>query len=289
MLYIGSIGDIGGSIPEIYEIRASKNKVKISYDERIKFINKDFPLFDKMSSCTDDTILTCAIADALLNDKNYEKYLRKYGLKEMNFGKDIYGRSRFGNGFIEWLKGGKEGDSYGNGAAMRVSPIGYYFNTLEEVLENAKLASIPSHNNADAIKCAQAVAGTVFLAKNKKSKQEIKQFAESILEMKLDFDLEDLRYNYIFTSKSIDSVPQAIYCFLVSEDFEDCLRISLSIGGDTDSVSCISTAIAEAYYKHIPYEIKSQALKYIPNYIKKIFVKFTNAIENNKNDFGGKK
>lgn len=287
MLYIGSIGDIVGSIPEVKEINALKSQGKFFYEERIKYMNKDFSLFEEMSSCTDDSILTCAIADALINDKNYENYLRKYGLKEINLGMDIYGRSKFGNGFIEWLKGEKRGDSYGNGASMRVSPIGYFFKSLEGVLENAKLASIPSHNNSDAIKCAQAVAGSVFLARNGKSKFEIKQFVEDILGMKLDFNLDDLRNDYMFTSKAINSVPQAIYCFLISKDFEDCLRTSISIGGDSDSIACISTAIAEAYYGYIPDEIKNQALKYMPDYIKKIFIKFTDII-NDMEINGGK-
>ncbi|MDD4110714.1 MAG: ADP-ribosylglycohydrolase family protein [Clostridia bacterium] len=278
MIFFGSIGDVGGSSPEVDEINAFKKQGKISYEERIKIMDKDFPLFNENSSCTDDSILTCAIADALLYDKNYEKYLRKYGLREMNLGVDIYGRSKFGSGFVAWLKGEKKGDSYGNGASMRVSPVGYYFNTLEEVLENAELASLPSHNNPDAIKCAQAVAGSVYLARKKKSKEEIKDFVENILEMKLDFDLENLRHSYKFTSEAINSVPQAIYCFIISKDFEQCLRTSISIGGDTDTIACISTAIAEAYYSNIPEGLKNKALKYIPDYMKKVYSDFTERV-----------
>ena len=127
------IGDVVGSIYEVEEVKSLKESAlkRRSYVDRIKILNKDIPLFTKDSSYTDDTVLTVAIIDAIMNDKKYETYLRKYGLSELSLGVDKYGRSRFGSGFISWLKNNYQGNSYGNGAAMRISPIGYYYNSLE--------------------------------------------------------------------------------------------------------------------------------------------------------------
>ena len=131
---LGSIiGDIVGSVYEVMEVEAIKNNIdkKRRYEERIKILDKNVPLFSDECSYTDDSVLTTAIADAIINNKNYETCLRKYGLKELNLGLDKYGRSRFGSGFINWLKDTKQGNSYGNGSAMRIAPIGYLCNSIE--------------------------------------------------------------------------------------------------------------------------------------------------------------
>ena len=153
------IGDIIGSYYEVLEIQERiNNKRNRSYEERIKILDENTPLFTENSSVTDDSILTCAIYDAILNDKDYERYLKEYGIREINLGNDQYGRSRFGKGFVEWLENKKEGNSYGNGSAMRISPVGYLFNNLDEVKEESRKATITSHNHEEAIKGAEAVA-----------------------------------------------------------------------------------------------------------------------------------
>lgn len=158
------------------------------------------------------------------------------------------------------------GDSLGNGGAMRISSIALYFDTLEEVLEETKKATIPSHNSVEAIIGAQAVSTAIYLASHHKSKEEIKNTISSLFSYNLQFDLNTLQHEYRFTSKTSNSVPQAIYCFLISDSFENALRISLSIGGDSDTIAAITCAISEAYYG-IPSDLKEQALTYLtPSY-----------------------
>jgi ADP-ribosylglycohydrolase len=259
------IGDIVGSIYEVKEVNELKNNPnkKRDYEERIKILDKRTPLFTEECSYTDDTVLTIAIADALTTGKDFSSSLREYGLAECNLGQDKYGRSRFGSGFISWLNNEKEGNSFGNGASMRISPVGLFYDDLKFVLSKSKEATIPSHNNEEAIIGAQAVASTIYLARKDFSKAEILDYLESRFGYFMNYDLEDLQRNYMFSSKSKDSVPQAIYCFLKSNSFEDCLRKSLSIGGDTDTIAAISCSIAESFYG-IPENLKKQALTYLP-------------------------
>lgn len=256
------IGDVAGSYYEVLEIN-DRNR---SYDERIEILDKKVPLFSDKSSCTDDSILTCAIYDAIKNGNcDYEKYLKEYGLKEMNLGKDIYGRSRFGPGFVKWVQGDYQGDSYGNGASMRISPVGFMFDDVDSVKRNAYLATIPSHNNKDSIEGAEIVAVSIFLLRNGKSKEEVVQYIKNNYN-NLDFDLEDLQRNYKFSSKSINSVPQALYIFSISNDFEDAIRKAISIGGDTDTIACIVGSLAEACYG-INDELKEQVKPYLKDYM----------------------
>lgn len=270
------IGDIAGSSYEVQEINAKKRGDKRTFEERIKILDEHIPLFNCDSSCTDDSILTCAIADAIINDGDYEMYIRNYGKKELNLGQDKYGRSRFGSGFIKWLNDNNQGDSYGNGSAMRISAVGNYFKTFEDVIENSRLATIPSHNHIEAIMGAQAVATSIFLLKNKQySKNDIKQYIEKTYQYNLNLDLVNLQKNYIFTSKCSGSVPQAIYCFLISSGFEDSIRKAISIGGDSDTIACITGSLSEAYYG-IPNELIMDAMNYIPDDLKNVIDKFYN-------------
>lgn len=273
------IGDVVGSIYEVEEVKALKESAlkRRSYVDRIKILNKDIPLFTKDSSYTDDTVLTVAIIDAIMNDKNYETYLRKYGLSELSLGVDKYGRSRFGSGFISWLKNNYRGNSYGNGAAMRISPIGYYYNSLEEISEECIKATIPSHNHIDAIKGANAICDCIFLSRNGNSKEKIKEFIEEKYNYNLNYNLENLQRNNKFSSKALITVPQAIYVFLVSNDFEDSIRKAISIGGDSDTIACMTGSISEAYYG-IPNNLKELVLPYIPNYMKDVIKKFYDKI-----------
>lgn len=259
------IGDIAGSIYEVLEVKEIKNGHR-SYEERIKILDPSVDLFLEDASCTDDSILTCAISHTILNSKgNYGKYLRKYGLREVDSGVDKYGRSRFGKGFVSWLEGDYQGNSYGNGAAMRIGPVGYLFDTIEEVKENARLATIPSHNHSDAIKGAEAVAVTIFLLRNGYSKEEVYKYVKDNY-YDLDFDLEELQRNNKFSSESSVTVPQALFVFFQAEGFEDSIRKAISIGGDTDTIACIVGSISEAYYG-VPDELKKSASKYLADYM----------------------
>lgn len=260
------IGDIAGSSYEVLELNSKKNKEKRSYEERIKILDKDTPLFNDESCCTDDSILTCAIYDAIVNgDCEYEKYLKEYGIKEVANGKDDFGRGRFGPRFIEWLKGNCDGDSYGNGAAMRVSPVGYLFDNIEDVKKNAYLATIPSHNTPEAIKGAEAVAVSIYMLRCGYDKEEVIRYIKMHY-YDLDFNLEDLQKNYTFSSRTNNSVPQALFVFGESEDFEDAIRKAISIGGDSDTIACIVGALSEEYYG-ISKKLKEKVKPLLKDYI----------------------
>ncbi|MBQ3494478.1 MAG: ADP-ribosylglycohydrolase family protein [Clostridia bacterium] len=273
-IYGAVIGDIVGSYPEVIEMRAKINGDKVTYKERIKYLNPKQKLFSDNLCVTDDTILTVAVADAVLCGGNYAEKIKTYGQNAVAEGFDKYGRNPFGKKFIEWLNGDFEGTSYGNGCAMRISPIGYIFPTLEQTLLASDTATLPTHNTTEAILCARAVAGSIFLARTNHSKHEIEQFVEQTLGIKLDYELADLQENNVFTSRAITSVPQAIYCFLISNNFEDCLRKTLSIGADADTLCAISCSIASAFYGLEDWWIK-EADKYIPQQFKVTLEKFS--------------
>ena len=258
------IGDVVGSYYEVLEVKEIKNGLR-SYEERIKILDQNTPLFTENSSVTDDSILTFAIYKAIKENKPYEEMLKYYAKQEINLGKDMYGRSRFGKGFVEWVNGNTQGTSYGNGASMRISPVGYLFDTLEEVKQESYKATIPSHNHEESILCAEAVSTSIFLLRNGISKEELKEYIEKNY-FKLDYDLEDLRRNYKFSSKSINSVPQAIFTFLESNSFEETIRNAISIGGDTDTIACIAGSLAESYYG-IPQELLEQVKPYLKDYM----------------------
>ena len=264
------IGDVVGSYYEVLEVKEIKNGHR-SYNDRIKILDQNTPLFTENSSVTDDSILTFAIYKAIKENKPYEEMLKYYAKQEINLGKDMYGRSRFGKGFVEWVNGNTQGTSYGNGASMRISPVGFLFNTLEEVKQETYKATIPSHNHQESILCAEAVATSIFLLRNGISKEELKEYIEKNY-FKLDYDLEKLRRNYKFSSKSIDSVPQAIYTFLESNSFEETIRNAISIGGDTDTIACIAGSLAESYYG-IPENLLEQVKPYLKDYMKELLEK----------------
>ena len=265
------IGDVAGSSYEVLEIKSLKNNKKArSYEERIKILDKNVPLFNSDSCCTDDSILTYAIYDAIVNGNcEYEKYIKEYGLNEIALGKDKYNRGRFGKRFVEWLQGNYQGDSYGNGAAMRISPVGYLFNSLDEVKRNAYLATIPSHNDEEAIKGAEAVAVAIYLLRCGYDKDEVVKYIKSNY-YDLNFNLEELQKKYTFSSRTKNSVPQAFYVFSESVNFEDSIRKAISIGGDTDTIACIVGSLAEAYYG-IPSRLKEEVKPYLKDYMIPLF------------------
>ena len=261
-IYGAVIGDIAGSKYEVIEVEKFKKAFKVSKDQRMLIMSQTTPIFDKDCEITDDTILTCAITNAILKNEKYDKNLREFGLNEINLGVDKYGRSRFGGNFVKWCQG-ENVNSFGNGCAMRVSAVGLAFDSLEKTLIEAEKTAVCSHNFTECIKLTKAVAGAIYLARNGKSKKEIKEFCENEINQKIQFNIDDLRDNYIFSAKAELSVPQALFCFFASNSFEDCLRKSISIGGDSDTICAISCSIAGAFYA-IPKQILTKAKKYIP-------------------------
>ena len=230
---IGAIaGDIIGSVYEWHNIKRT-----------------DFPLFDKRSTFTDDTVLTVAIADAILTDSDYGEKLKEYF--------KLYPGRGYGAHFGKWAAHGpgKPYYSMGNGSAMRVSPVGFAFNTLDEVLGEAEKSAGVTHNHPEGIKGAQATASSIFLARGGAGKEEIKTYVESHFNYNLNESLDQIRTYYKHDETCPGSVPQAIKAFLESNDYEDAVRKAISIGGDSDTIACITGGIAEAYYKKVPHDI----------------------------------
>lgn len=267
------IGDVVGSYYEVLEIESFKKEhTSRAYEERMKSMDPNTELFTENCSCTDDSILTCAVADCMLNGLfNYESYLKGYGKREIKLGVDEYGRSRFGKGFVDWLEGSYQGTSYGNGAAMRISPIGY-LDDLDCVEIESHLATIPSHNHEEAIKSAEAVAVSIYLLRNGMTKEELKKYLEENY-YSLDYDLETLRREYKFSSKASESVPQALFVFLESNNFEDAIRKAISIGGDSDTIAAIVGGLAEAYYG-LDENLVEKVKPYLKDYMKPIIKQF---------------
>jgi ADP-ribosylglycohydrolase len=256
---IGAIaGDIIGSV---FEFSAEKPPY-------------DFPLFEEQSSFTDDTVLSVALADSILNNIDYMIKLREYH--------NIYPDCGYGGMFRNWAIGRIKGpyNSWGNGSAMRVSPVGWAYSDLESVLEKSKNSAVITHNHPEGIKGAQATALSIYLARMKMTKEKIKNEIEKRFSYNLNLDLEFLREEYKFNESCQQTVPQAIYTFLISENFEDSIRKAIYIGGDSDTLACINGSIAEAYYGGVPFSIKQETFfrldKFLIDTIKTFESKYVN-------------
>jgi len=219
----------------------------------------DFRLFSPASTFTDDTVLTVAVADCILNRKDYAATFRDYGRR--------YPHAGWGGMFFKWLFSDDAGpyNSFGNGSAMRVSPVGFAFDTMEEVLAEATRSAEVSHNHHEGIKGARAIASSVFLAGQGESKDGIRRFVETEFGYRLSQTLDDIRPSYKFDETCQGSVPEAIIAFLESTDYEDAVRKAVSLGGDADTLACMTGGIAQAYYKVIPESIIAEAMKRVPS------------------------
>ncbi|MHA1584790.1 MAG: ADP-ribosylglycohydrolase family protein [Promethearchaeota archaeon] len=223
---LGAIfGDIVGQPFEIHPIKS-----------------KDFPLFNPNSHFTDDTILSVAIAKWILEAGDLASIVQKFAR--------TYPNSGYGSNFIQWIyqTDPKPYNSWGNGSAMRVSPVGYAYDNIEDVLLYAKKSAEITHNHPEGIKGAQATASAIFFARTGKTKQEIKKFISSSFSYDLSFSLDEIRPGYHFDASCQGTVPQAIVAFLESTSFEDAIRNAVSLGGDSDTLACITGGIAQAFY-----------------------------------------
>lgn len=244
------------------------------FESRYKRIKKtDFELFTKDSKFTDDTVLTVTVADWLMRDKGNRpetlvKLMQTYGR--------MYPRAGFSHATKAWLSS-EDPQPYGsftNGAAMRVSPIGWAFDSMEETLEAAKRSAEVSHNSEQGITAAQAVSTTIFMARHHASKAEIKTYIEQNFHYDLERSIEEIRPKYGFDYSCEGSVPEAIIAFLDGEDYESTVRLAISLGGDSDTQACIAGGIAEAYYGMIPKEITSKAIHKLPSQFRQIVLDF---------------
>jgi ADP-ribosylglycohydrolase len=233
---IGAVaGDIIGSV---YEYR------------RIK--TKDFPLFQPRCHFTDDTVLTVAVAQAILTDGDYRKAVLEFGRR--------YPDAGYGGSFAGWLmsKDPKPYGSWGNGAAMRVSPVGFAFDTDSDVLREAARTAEFTHNHPEGIKGAQATALAVYLARTARDKEQMRAEVMSRFGYDLNRTVDLIRPNYGFDESCQRTVPEAIIAFLDSESYEDAVRNAVSLGGDSDTLACITGGIAEAFYGPVAPEIRQK-------------------------------
>ncbi len=232
---LGAIyGDIVGSVYEHHNIKT-----------------KDFVIPHPFSRFTDDTVMSVAVADALLQYESIndiETFRQTLTASMRRIGQK-YPYAGYGGKFAKWLAGGiKEPyNSFGNGSAMRVSPVAWYAKTPQEVILLAKATADVTHNHPEGIKGAVAVAMAVYLAKNGAYKEDIKGYIQKYY-YPLDFTLDEIRPTYRFDVTCQGSVPQALEAFFESENFEDAVRNAISIGGDSDTIAAITGSIAEAYY-----------------------------------------
>jgi ADP-ribosylglycohydrolase len=222
--------------------------------EGIPVKSKRFAAFVRGSRFTDDTVLTCAVALSLLRGRPYADTLRELGMR--------YPDAGYGGSFRRWMMEGivMDGGSYGNGSAMRASPVGWAFDSAEEVLREAKASALPTHGHPEGIKGAQAAALGVFLARKGASKEDIRRELSGRFGYDLSRSVDGIRPSYSFEVSCQLSVPEAIIAFLDSTDCEDAMRNAVSLGGDTDTQAAIAGAIAEAFYGGVPESLAVPAL-----------------------------
>ena len=258
MLYGAILGDIIGSTREF------KNEK-----------SEDIILFPKESRFTDDSVMTIAVAQKLINNdkstysskKSYAMWFKQYYNKFRNAG--------YGHMFSKWA----ESDdlfiqrSYGNGAAMRVTAIAYACSDLKQLYKEVEHSCYYTHNNHEAKKGAKAIATAVFMANKNEDKDSIKQFIEK--KFKYQFvPLDEIRQEYEFNSRTSYCIPPALEAFFESNSYESAIRKAISIGGDSDTIACITGGIAQAYYKEIPENIMSEGSRFIDIGFKKVIKEF---------------
>jgi ADP-ribosylglycohydrolase len=220
--------------------------------ENLRTKRKDFRLFTPVSTFTDDTVLTVAVADAILSGADYGTTIKSYARR--------YPMRGYGPKFLLWMAtpGLKPYNSFGNGSAMRVSPVAHAYSSEEEVLEQARSTAECTHNHPEGIKGAQATALAVFLARQGFDKDTIRTKLQEGFGYNISRTVDSIRSDYGLDVTCQGSVPESIIAFLDSTSFEDAVRNAVSLGGDADTQACIAGAIAEAYYKEIPFDILRQ-------------------------------
>ncbi len=281
------IGDTVGSVYECDSIKTT-----------------EFPLFSRESSYTDDSVMSVAVADWLLRDSSHSfeelecsmvSFAQKYPCPVGGYGAMFYKwlfypeqirdtqRNGVASSLGDILRRGIVGNSkvpnrhpynsYGNGSAMRVSAVGWMFDTLEETTRVAKISAEITHNHPEGVKGAQATSAAIFMARKGKTKEDIRSYIEDTYGYDLDRECDEIRPTYCFEDSCQETVPQAIIAFLDSSDFESAIRLAVSLGGDSDTLACITGGIAEAFYKEIPQPIVEEVWQRLPDDFKDVLRK----------------
>ena len=230
---------------------------------------KDFPLFVEHCRFTDDTVLTVAVAARLLHGGDYVDLFHHYF--------HAYPHAGYGGSFIDWAgqRRRRPYQSWGNGAAMRVSPVGIACNSLNEVLAEAQRSAEVTHDHPEGIRGARATAAAVFLARTGADKQDMRVCLERKFEYDLSERLNDIRDTYRFDISCQGSVPQSIIAFLESDSYEDTIRNAISLGGDADTMAAIAGGIGEAFYGGVPEPIRVRALAFLDQSLRAVVDTFT--------------
>ena len=254
------VGDIIGSTYEWYNTKRT-----------------DFELFEEGSRFTDDSVMTLAVAKWLIEGESHSTAQLIKCMQELG---QEYPDAGYGGRFIGWLfeENPLPYNSWGNGAGMRVSPVGLYATTLEETLGLAERTASVSHDHPEGIKGAQAIAASVFLCKQGKSKLEIKEYVEQTFGYNLHRTIEEIRPRYKFDVSCQGSVPEAIIAFLEGNSFEEVIRLAISLGGDSDTIGCMAGAIAACRYP-IPEKIAERCDILLTEDLREIKDKFCERIE----------
>ncbi len=250
---VGAIaGDIIGSVYEAAPIKSTA-----------------FPLFTARSCFTDDTVLTVATAGAILQKTDYAHAYRQLAR--------AYPASGFGAAFARWFQAAKAPpyQSWGNGAAMRVSPVGWAFKDEARVLKEAERSAAVTHDHPEGIRGAQATALAIWLARQGRAKAEIRDVLGSRFGYDLKRSVAAIRPHYRFEVACQWSVPEAIICFLEATDYESAVRNAVSMGGDSDTQACIAGSIAEAYYGPLPTAVQTEVAERIPPAFEGVIIRFT--------------
>ncbi len=249
---LGAIaGDIIGSVYEWNPIKTA-----------------EFPLFSESSRFTDDTVLTVALADSIMSGIDYARKLKEYYR--------LYPDAGYGGMFHAWASSERSEPygSFGNGSAMRVSPVGFACGDLDTVLEKARESAAVTHDHPEGIRGAQAVAGVIFLARSGADKDEIRDWAEGEMGYDLSRTLDEIRPSYRFDVTCQGTVPEAVTAFLESGDFEEAVRLAVSLGGDSDTLACITGGMAQAFYGGVPRHITERVLELLDERLRSVTVEF---------------
>jgi ADP-ribosylglycohydrolase len=232
------VGDVIGSPFEHHNVR-----------------HADFRLFERGAQCTDDSVLTVATADVLLNGHAYGPTYQNYFHRFPNAG--------YGGNFVVWAnrRESRPYHSWGNGSAMRVGPVGWAKATLSEVLDEAERSAAVTHDHPDGILGAQAIAACVFFARTEHDRARLREFVHDGCGYPLDRTLDEIRPVYEFDASCKGTVPVAVQAFLESRDVEDAIRLAVSVGGDSDTIACIAGAIAHAFYGGVPKHLLEPVLE----------------------------
>lgn len=226
---------------------------------------KDFPLFSKNSTFTDDTVMTIAVAEAFTGAPDNEGIIRQRLIQSMQKWGHRYPGAGYGFRFGDWLDSDdpQPYNSWGNGSAMRVSSVAWLYDDLDTVRRMARLSAEVTHNHPEGIKGAEATASAIFLARTGSSKAEIKAYVEMQFGYDLSRTCDDIRPTYHHVESCQETVPEAITAFLEGESFEDVIRTAVSLGGDCDTLTCIAGSIAEGHYG-VPEDLKRECEQLLP-------------------------